>query len=631
MTRVGHAVAILRHNTDLGGDLRLAIREFNALVGESGVCLKDRRELREALGGLHVGAVPALSRNGEFVAVLWRDAPVVGMRRLLQRSAFTQEVIVWDKERSRLGDFEKACGAAGKRVDDLSGAAAVSLAWNYIIESEGALRESRRSGRVQRTISLLIEPFLSSTPSAQSARLRGAKKTTLSLSHDLHIYKAKFFPRMVRALLNIFAGDNQRILDPFCGSGTALLEASLLGFESVGADLDPICQLISRTKVTPFLEPSMLEYALDRFAAALNNAPSYPEGFHFPDELAAKLARRDRIDGTKFLDEIRSEATRLAGALSAAGVREGMESDLLRVLASDAVTKKIRYRFIGVGNGKYTIEIIRQPLLERLAEKIERSRQLACVFPELREELGLRLGSVAVGGGDARSGRSWPKNGERPTIIVTSPPYLPASSGREHYAASRALAFATLGYEPGTCGYYDACGSKPSDDGKNVDLVGVPEADRLMAYLFSDASDSADPQRDAMRFQRKAGPTREYLGDMRVFLENARASLDGASPLLLVVAHHHTFYSHRRNEIEHVVSGRKLYSELGAAGGLDLKEEIEMELLKSAVSRARPRAKDSYYESVLVFQRGKKVARRQGGSLEPVKKMAASAVVGAAG
>jgi hypothetical protein len=32
---------------------------------------------------------------------------------------------------------------------------------------------------------------------------------------------------------------------------------------------------------------------------------------------------------------------------------------LLSVLASDAVTKKIRYRFIGVGNGKYTIEIVK--------------------------------------------------------------------------------------------------------------------------------------------------------------------------------------------------------------------------------------------------------------------------------
>ncbi len=34
-------------------------------------------------------------------------------------------------------------------------------------------------------------------------------------------------------------------------------------------------------------------------------------------------------------------------------------------------------------------------------------------------------------------------------IIVTSPPYLTASSGREHYASSRALAFSVLGYQAG--------------------------------------------------------------------------------------------------------------------------------------------------------------------------------------
>ena len=40
-------------------------------------------------------------------------------------------------------------------------------------------------------------------------------------------------------------------------------------------------------------------------------------------------------------------------------------------------------------------------------------------------------------------------------VIVTSPPYIPASSGREHYASSRALAFAVLGYRPGEDGYFD--------------------------------------------------------------------------------------------------------------------------------------------------------------------------------
>ncbi len=184
-------------------------------------------------------------------------------------------------------------------------------------------------------------------------------------------------------------------------------------------------------------------------------------------------------------------------------------------------------------------------------------------------------------------------------VIVTSPPYLPASSGREHYASSRALAFSVLGYQPGEEGYFDTLmreGETPLDLGK------YPEAARLMAYLESDADVDADPQRDAMRFERKAVPTRQYLGDMRRFFESAHRSLAADGVLLLVVAHHHIFYSHRRQQLEYVVSGRELYSELARDVGLELVEEIEMELKKSATSRARPMAKEDYYESVLVFR-----------------------------
>jgi hypothetical protein len=138
----------------------------------------------------------------------------------------------------------------------------------------------------------------------------------------------------------------------------------------------------------------------------------------------------------------------------------------------------------------------------------------------------------------------------------------------------------------------------------------------LMTYLESDANDDADPQRDAMRFERKAVPTRHYLGDICRFFESAQQSLASDGLLLLVVAHHHIFYSHRRGELEHVVSGRDMYAELAADVGLDLVEEIEMELKKAATTRARPMAKEDYYESILVFRRRApaKSARRHAGA-----------------
>jgi hypothetical protein len=365
----------------------------------------------------------------------------------------------------------------------------------------------------------------------------------------------------------------------------------------VGIDIDPICQLIARTKVEPFLNPTELLRDLAEFEAALSNPKTRRGPFEFPAELAAKIGRRDRIDGTNYLPEIKSEAATLAAALNTVP-RRSVNRELLSVLASDAVTKKVRYRFIGVGNGKYTIEIVKLPLIDRVREKLERCRQLAMVFRELRDLLGLPLGKVTVTAGDARDLKSWPVS-RNVAVIITSPPYLPASSGREHYASSRALAFAVLGFNPGEHGYYDVGSSVL----KQPEAFGAyPEASKLLRYLASDASDSADPEKDAMRFLRKAIPTHQYLGDMAGFLRNAQAVMHPDGVMMFVIAHQHTFYSHRRQEIEHVVSGVDLYSQIAAPAGLNLSEEIAIELLKSAASRARPRAKDDYFESILVLR-----------------------------
>lgn len=591
-------IVVVRHNTHLGGDLHLAQREFDALTGKQGRVLTTRAEFSEQLGDPKVAMAVELTTDGSLVASVYSDVSAKAIYHLLSRSAFAQEVFVSDARGAERQRFCAACPVPCRLLADLAGGQlVVALAQGYVIESEAVLDASLMTGRIAATAALLLEPFVALKASPRSNRLRKAKKTTLSLSHDLHIYKAKFFPRMVRALLNIFGKDGATVFDPYCGSGTALLEAALLGLDSYGSDIDPICHLISRTKVAPFVRQTSLTESLKRFEQRVQSGQTASAGFEFPDELRAKIERRDRIDQTTYLDEVVSETSRLAAALEGLR-RDHPEEELFFTLASDAVTKKIRYRFVGVGNGRYTIEIIRQPLLERLREKLVRSQQLAGVFGEIETILHTRLGKTHVAQGDARERKTWPVS-KGVDVILTSPPYLPASSGREHYASSRALAFSILGYQAGQDGYFDTV---MREGAAELDLTKFPEASRLMTYLESDANADADPQRDAMRFERKAVPTKHYLADMRRFFESAQQSLAADGVLLLVVAHHHIFYSHRRGELEHVVSGRDLYAELAADVGLDLAEEIEMELKKAATSRARPMAKKDYYESVLVFR-----------------------------
>lgn len=585
---------VIRHNTQLEGDFTLAKREIECLLKARGKELISSVELFGFLGDISA-ATATITATGPFVAIGFERVKVEALRQLVRRSAFAQEVFFQDEDSSIIPAGIEVLGAASCLLPCFGTPSGLALGYNYIIESESALDSTSVEGRIKATIALLLEPYLQTKASAQSRRLRSAKKTTLSLSHDLHIYKAKFFPRMVRALLNIFGKDQAFVLDPYCGSGTALLEASLLEIPNAGCDIDPISELISKTKVLPFLDPVGLNKTLDRFVAALKSSPKAGD-FAFPAELAAKLARRDKIDGTAYFAEVQREAACLAAALRQLP-RSDIHAELVAVLASDALTKKVRYRFVGVGNGAYTIEIVKQPLLERLTEKINRCRQLAGVFVELRTLLDLSLGVSEARAGDARDGSTWPSVA-KPTIVLTSPPYLPASSGREHYAASRALSFAVLGYGAGRLGYHDVVNAQITSE---FQADQYPEALSLMNYLESDASDSADPQRDAMRFERKAVPTKHYLGDVRSFFRSSVEMMSGQGTVLMVVAHHHVFYSHRRQELEHVVSGRDLYSQIASREGLELSEEIELKLMKSAASRARPRAKDDYAESVLVM------------------------------
>lgn len=67
--------------------------------------------------------------------------------------------------------------------------------------------------------------------------------------HNLYPYKGKFYPRIVRTLINTFGLDeNSLLFDPFNGSGTTTHEASLMGINSVGVDVTPIGIILSELK-----------------------------------------------------------------------------------------------------------------------------------------------------------------------------------------------------------------------------------------------------------------------------------------------------------------------------------------------------------------------------------------------
>lgn len=68
------------------------------------------------------------------------------------------------------------------------------------------------------------------------------------LTHYLFRFPAKFHPPVVAKLLSEYSAAGDTVYDPFCGSGTALVEARRMGRNAVGLDVDPLAVEIARVK-----------------------------------------------------------------------------------------------------------------------------------------------------------------------------------------------------------------------------------------------------------------------------------------------------------------------------------------------------------------------------------------------
>lgn len=76
--------------------------------------------------------------------------------------------------------------------------------------------------------------------------------------HGIHSYPARMIPQIANRLIRTKSSPGDTVLDPFCGSGSVLAEALLLGRNAVGLDINPLAYLIAKTKTTP-LDPERLE------------------------------------------------------------------------------------------------------------------------------------------------------------------------------------------------------------------------------------------------------------------------------------------------------------------------------------------------------------------------------------
>lgn len=81
--------------------------------------------------------------------------------------------------------------------------------------------------------------------------------------HRLHPYLGKFIPQLAEIFLRKYFREGDTVYDPFCGSGTTLVEANVLGINAIGCDIAAFNCLLTRVKTQEYDVELMKKEVMD--------------------------------------------------------------------------------------------------------------------------------------------------------------------------------------------------------------------------------------------------------------------------------------------------------------------------------------------------------------------------------
>lgn len=265
-----------------------------------------------------------------------------------------------------------------------------------------------------------------------------------SLTHPLHSYPARLHPATARLLIEVVlvaggrGGGRGReapaILDPFCGSGTALVEARAAGLRAIGVDLNPLAVLVARAKT--WTVPARRRKALRDTGHAISGAVlAAGKAARRSGAEAAPMRRpvgfdpnaRDRRLASWFAPHVRRELELIAGHLDELAARDAELAGVLTACLS-ATLYKVSSRTSDTDSTWVPRNVARGAPARLFAQRVELLVSGLSDFPpgspaEIFELDARRLGEVVPAGTVAG--------------IVTSPPY----AGTYDYAEHQRLRF----------------------------------------------------------------------------------------------------------------------------------------------------------------------------------------------
>lgn len=553
----------LRNNIILDSDLQLAEREIFHIFGSVQRITRDNCSI---VSFLSLEQTQSNIRKGDVIGYYVSHCHV-DVHKLLLYLSFIQEIWSVDDE---YWDVENPCCCA--RIKG------VICAIPLMAMSEFLSYSHSDSENTMEEIVLALAGVQPSNKNIQKAIQRTL--TSTPHVHSLHAYKAKFFPRFVRALIisNIDLNNaNSAVCDPYVGSGTTLVESSLLGFPSMGIDIDPLSCFISKTKIDVLSGEESSESPKQRKCSEELN-------YHFPDIIWRKFQRWGTEDeGHEYEDMISKE-------LSSITKKCGMQSTLHKISLSDALTRKFNIRMMGTGSGRFALEIAKTSLGSLIKSNLKCCQSASHTIASLKRVYDLEISRAQVINGDATRRSVKDKSVD---IIVTSPPYIPASSGREDYLVGKIISLNAMKLLDNSFVTDFANKSVGAMDNLNdLSLDNLPqEVSDLYTWLINDELRSI-----------KAKPIVSYYNSIRRSLEEDVRTLKDNGTIIYIIGKETVFYNSATKKIVYKVVCDSIFRKIAESVGLQVVEQIDIELDKKNVN-ARPRSTDKYYECAIVMKK----------------------------
>ena len=235
---------------------------------------------------------------------------------------------------------------------------------------------------------------------------------TKEYTHCFHTYPAMMIPQIARKLIKQYGKESGWLLDPYCGTGTSLVEASLFGMHSVGCDINPLVRLIATAKLTPIPLQT-----LDRNLNRLNNQLFQVEfSEKIPDAPIPDILNLDywfSSDLIRYLAFLRA----WMGDVEDEAVRNFILVAFSEMVREVSYTRTGEFKLHRMPAQK--LENFKPDVFGIFRKKLNRNRQGLAAFMEKRKSVETSVSDANTAQGELPLPR--PLGGY--DLVITSPPY----------------------------------------------------------------------------------------------------------------------------------------------------------------------------------------------------------------